>query len=132
MTQLATNNPYQQYTQNKVLTATPGELTLMLYDGILKFGKRAKVAIEQRNISDANESLMRTQDIIRELVLTVKQDYEVGKQLALLYDFMLNNLIEANIKKDAKYVDEVLELAQELHDTWKEAIRVERHQRKQA
>lgn len=126
------NNPYQQYTQNKVFTATPGELTLMLYDGIIKFSKRAKVAIEQKNIQDANEALLRSQNIIRELMITLKTEYEVAKQLEKLYDFMLNNLIEANLKKDAKYVDEVIELAQDLHDTWKEAIKLERQQRKRA
>ncbi|OEH86767.1 flagellar export chaperone FliS [Desulfuribacillus stibiiarsenatis] len=129
---MATSNPYQQYAQNKVFTATPGELTLMLYEGILKFCKRAKVAIEQKNIREANDALIRSQNIIRELKYTLKQEYEVGKQLAQLYDFMLNQLIEANIKKEAKLVDEVLGLAQELHDTWKEAIKLERQQRKQA
>jgi len=129
---VAVTNPYKQYSQNKVMTATPGELTLMLYDGIIKFAKRAKVAIEQKNIKEANENLVRTQNIIRELMLSLKTNYEVGMQLHQLYDFMLNHLIDANIRKDTKYVDEVIELAQDLHDTWKEAIKLERQQRKQA
>ena len=132
MIRVAVTNPYKQYSQNKVMTATPGELTLMLYDGIIKFAKRAKVAIEQKNIKEANENLVRTQNIIRELMLSLKTNYEVGMQLHQLYDFMLNHLIEANIRKDTKYVDEVIELAQDLHDTWKEAIKLERQQRKQA
>ena len=129
---MAVTNPYKQYSQNKVLTATPGELTLMLYDGIIKFAKRAKVAIEQKNIKEANENLVRAQNIVRELMLSLKTNYEVGMQLHRLYDFMLNHLIDANIRKDTKYVDEVIELAQDLHDTWKEAIKLERQQRKQA
>jgi len=129
---VAVTNPYKQYSQNKVLTATPGELTLMLYDGIIKFAKRAKVAIEQKNIKEANENLVRAQNIVRELMLSLKTNYEVGMQLHRLYDFMLNHLIDANIRKDTKYVDEVIELAQDLHDTWKEAIKLERQQRKQA
>lgn len=129
---MAVTNPYQQYSQNKALTATPGELTLMLYDGIIKFSRRAKVAIEQKNIKEANDALVRTQDIIRELMFSLKTEYEVGQQLHQLYDFMLSNLLEANIRKDVKYIDEVIDLAQDLHDTWKEAIKLERQQRKQA
>lgn len=129
---MAAMNPYSQYSQNKVMTATPAELTLMLYDGIIKFSRRAKMAISQNNVADANNALIRTQDIIRELILSLKMEYAVSKDLHSLYDFMLNNLIEANIYKDTKKIDEVIELAQELHDTWKEAIVIERRDRKKA
>lgn len=129
---MTVNNPYQQYTQNKVFTATPGELTLMLYDGILKFCKHAKHHLEQNKPMEANDALIRAQDIIRELKYSLDKQYEVSDQLEKLYDFMLGHLIDANIRKDSKYIDDVLGLAQELHDTWKEAIRLERQQRKQA
>ena len=129
---MTVNNPYQQYAQNKVFTATPGELTLMLYDGILKFGRRAKLFLEQNKPMEANAALIRAQDIIRELKYALDKQYELSDQLEKLYDFMLQHLIDANIRKDSKYIDEVLDLAQELHDTWKEAIKLERQQRKQA
>ncbi len=129
---MTVNNPYQQYAQNKVFTATPGELTLMLYEGILKFSRRAKLSLEQNKPMEANTALIRTQDIIRELKFALDKQYALSGQLENLYNFMLQHLIDANIRKDSKYIDEVIELAQELHDTWKEAIKLERQQRKQA
>lgn len=129
---MTVNNPYQQYAQNKVFTATPGELTLMLYEGILKFSRRAKLSLEQNKPMEANTALIRVQDIIRELKFALDKQYALSGQLENLYNFMLQHLIEANIRKDSKYIDEVIELAQELHDTWKEAIKLERQQRKQA
>ncbi|RKD23703.1 flagellar export chaperone FliS [Caminicella sporogenes] len=106
------------------MTAPPEELTYMLYDGIVKFLKKAKIYMEQKDFEGINDSLKRAQDIITELNITLNMDYEISKNLRSLYDFMLRRLIDANIKKESSIVDEVLDLAVDLRDTWKEAVKL--------
>jgi flagellar protein FliS len=120
------NNPYQQYQQNTVNTATPGELTLMLYNGGLKFLKQAKIAIADKNIEEANNKICRVQDIIAELMSSLNMGVEISKSLYALYDFMSDRLIQANIKKDVKLLEEVEGLLEEMRDTWKEVIKLNR------
>lgn len=104
------------------MTATPEELTLMLYNGAIKFVNIAKLSIENKNIKKAHEALIRAQDIIIELNATLNMDYEISKNLRSLYEFILDRLVDANIKKEIEPLDEVLELLTELRDTWKEVI----------
>lgn len=122
MRDMATN-AYNQYKQNTVLTATPEELTLMLYDGSIKFMNIAKYSIENKDIQQAHIALVRAQDIIVELKATLNQEYEISPNLGKLYDFILDRLIDANIKKDEKPIDEALEILTGLRDTWKEAMK---------
>jgi flagellar secretion chaperone FliS len=123
---MAIPNPYQSYKQNSVNTASPGELTLMLYNGCLKFIHQAKKAIDEKNIQDKNNSILRAQDIIRELMVTLNPDVEISKQMLTLYDYMLNRLIEANIKNDKEILNEVEGLVTEFRDTWKQVIQINR------
>lgn len=96
----------------------------MLYNGALKFIGKAKIFIEQKNIQKANESLIRAQDIIRELNITLNMDYEVSQNLRSLYTYIIERLVDANISKDIKVLDEVGEMITELRDTWKEAMKL--------
>lgn len=121
---MALNNPYNQYKENSVLTASPQELTLMLYNGALKFIQQGKICIEQKNIQGANEALKRAQDIIQELNITLDMNYEISKTLRSLYIYINDKLFEANIKKDALYLDEAYAMVAELRDTWKEAMKL--------
>ncbi|MBT2659650.1 flagellar export chaperone FliS [Bacillus sp. ISL-45] len=123
---MAIPNPYQSYKQNSVNTASPGELTLMLYNGCLKFIHQAKKAIGEKNIQDKNNSILRAQDIIRELMVTLNPDIEVGKQMMSMYDYMLRRLVEANIQNDLEILDEVEGLVTEFRDTWKQVIQINR------
>ncbi len=125
---MSTLNPYQQYQEQSIKTASPGELTLMLYNGCIKFINQAKQFIEQKDIEKANNAIIRAQDIIQELLVTLNMDYEISKNLAALYDFMYRRLIDANISKDVEALDEVLDLVTELRDTWKEVIKKTRQQ----
>lgn len=118
------NNPYQQYKESSVKTASPQELTLMLYNGALKYMNLGRVSIEQKNISGANEALKRAQDIIHELNLTLDMQYPISQNLRALYIYILEKLVDANIKKDVKYVDEAVAMVTELRDTWKEAMKL--------
>ncbi|MGM0975524.1 MAG: flagellar export chaperone FliS [Bacillota bacterium] len=123
---MAVSNPYKSYQQNSVNTASPGELTLMLYNGCLKFIHQAKKAIEEKNIEMKNTNIQKAQSIIQELMVTLNMDIEVSKNMMSLYDFMNRRLMEANIKNDASILDEVEGMVTEFRDTWKEVIQVNR------
>lgn len=115
-------NPYQQYKENAILTASPEELVLMLYNGIVRFIEEAKGAIEKKDYMAANNSIQRAQDIITELMLTLDMNYDISKNLYSLYDYMLRRLIDANVKKDVAILEEVKGFAIELRDTWSVAL----------
>lgn len=126
---MAMFNPYQQYEQQSVMTASPGELTLMLYNGCIKFIKKGIKYIEEDNIEKANNAIIRAQDIVNELTVTLDMEYEISEQLQLLYEYMGRRLIEANISKDMGILREVEGLMAELRDTWAEVIKLNRQQR---
>lgn len=119
---MALNNPYAKYREQAINTATPEELTLMLYDGCIKFINISKVAIEEKNIELANSNIQKAQNIISELMVTLNMDVEVSKNLMALYDYYNRRLVEANIKKDSDILEEVKVFITELRDTWKEAM----------
>lgn len=118
----ASKNNGDSYLEQRIMGAKPEELTLMLYDGILKFLKQAKLYMDQNCIEKTNNAILRAEDIIDELNITLNMDYEVSHNLRDLYVFMNTRLAEANIKKDQTIINEVLELATEMRDTWKEAM----------
>ena len=125
---LQQSNAFNAYKQNSVTTASPGELTLMLYNGCIKFLGKAKVATEQKNIQDKNYNIQRAQAIIAELMSTLNMDIEISKQMLPLYEYMNRRLIEANIKNDPAIIEEVEGLVTEFRDTWKEVIKITRQQ----
>lgn len=112
----------QKYQNNQATTATPGELTLMLYNGAIKFIKQTKMAIQENKIDKANEFNLRVQDIISELVITLNRSYPISEQLLIMYDYMNRRMIEANINKDGSILDEVEDLFAQFRDTWKEVM----------
>lgn len=125
---MISNNGYNQYKENSINTATPEELTLMLYNGLVKFIMQAQAAIDSKNIEKAHKSIIRSQDIIREFQVTLNMNYEVSHNLAQLYDYMYRRLLNANLKKDKEILEEVLWFAKELRDTWAQAMKLAKHQ----
>lgn len=121
-------NAFNAYKQNSVTTASPGELTLMLYNGCLKFLNKAKQAIADKNIEERNHNIQRAQAIIGEFMSTLNMDIEISKQMLPLYEYMNRRLTEANIKNDPAIIDEVVGLVTEFRDTWKEVLKVTRQQ----
>ncbi|MEW5953254.1 MAG: flagellar export chaperone FliS [Bacillota bacterium] len=115
-------NPYQQYQQNAVSSAAPAQLTMMLYNGAIKFARQGVVAIEAAEIEEAHKAIMRVQDIINYLSATLNPAYDVAGNLAALYDYMVYRLLQANLKKDAVLVQEVIAMLEELRDTWEQAV----------
>ncbi|MDR0138775.1 flagellar export chaperone FliS [Metabacillus idriensis] len=125
---MALNNPYQAYQQNSVSTASPGELTLMLYNGCLKFIKQARQAIQQKNTQEKNLNLQKAQRIIQELMITLNPEAAVSESMMSMYDYMNRRLVEANISNDLAILDEVEEYVTEFRDTWKQVIQSTRKQ----
>ncbi|MGD6848909.1 flagellar export chaperone FliS [Rossellomorea aquimaris] len=123
---MAINNPYAAYQNNSVNTASPGELTLMLYNGSLKFIHIAKKAIEEKNIELKNTNIQKTQAIVNELMVTLNTDLEVSQNLMSLYDYINRRLTEANIKNDLAILEEVEGLITDFRDTWKQVIQLNR------
>ncbi|MDM5340061.1 flagellar export chaperone FliS [Fictibacillus enclensis] len=121
-------NPYQSYQNNSVQTASPGELTLMLYNGCLKFIQLSKQAIQHKNIQEKNTNCLKAQKIIQELMVTLNMDASVSGTLLPMYDYLNRRLIEANIQSNVGILDEVEGLVKELRDTWKEVIQINRRQ----
>ena len=112
----------QAYQNNSVETASPGELTLMLYNGCLKFIKIARKSIENNEIEKKNTNIQKAQKIIQELMVTMDQQYAVTQEIMPLYDYMNRRLLEANTKNDVEILDEVQGLVVEFRDTWKQVI----------
>ena len=124
----AQTSAYNAYKQNSVTTASPGELTLMLYNGCLKFLNKAKIAIQEKNVQEKNTNLQKSQAIIAELMSTLNMDIEISKQMLPLYEYMNHRLVEANIQNDVAIIEEVEGLVTEFRDTWKEVLRINRQQ----
>lgn len=116
-------NPAQLYGNSKIQTASPAELTLMLYDGAIKFCNIALVALEKNDLQKAHANIVKAQNIILEFICTLDHKYEVAKDFDIVYDYIHRRLVEANIKKDPEILEEALGYIREMRDTWKEVMR---------
>ncbi|TQR17386.1 flagellar export chaperone FliS [Psychrobacillus vulpis] len=123
---MAAQSVHQAYQNNSVSTASPGELTLMLYNGCLKFLGKAKVAINENSIQEKNVNLQKAQKIIQELMVTLNMNIEISKSMMQMYEYMNHRLIEANIQNDVKIIEEVEQYVLEFRDTWKQLIQLNR------
>lgn len=117
------NNPYNDYLRNKVMTATPGELTLMLYEGAVKFGNIAIKAIEDGDIEKAHLNIVKVQNIIDEFRRTLDFKYPVAQDFENVYKYLSQRLIEANIHKDKDIMEEVVKHLRSMRDNWKEVMK---------
>lgn len=113
----------QTYQSNTITTASGPQLTLMLYNGCIKFIKQGIKDVENNNYESKNKNIQKAQDIIRELMLTLDQEVEISKQLLPLYDFIYNKLQEGNVKNNVAYLEEALEFVIDFRDVWKEAMK---------
>ena len=117
-------NAAAAYKDSKILTASPAELTLMLYEGAIKFCNLAALAIEKRQLDKANINIIKAERIITELRTTLNFDYPVAKDFELVYDYIYRRLVESNLKKDTEILEEALQYIREMRDTWKEVMRL--------
>lgn len=120
------SNPYAQYQKNSVNTASGPELTLMLYNGAIKFCNIAIDSIEKKDIPRAHENLIKAQDIIMELRITLNKKYPIAIEMEQLYDYIYDTLIQANLKKDISKIQEACGLIRNYRDAWQEAMKKSR------
>lgn len=117
-------NPYEKYQKIQLETASQGRLILALYDGAIRFLKQAIDGINQKKLDVANNNLVRTQNILTELMVSLNMDVgEIAHNLYSIYDYMNYRLVQANIKKDISIINEILGLLTDLRDTWEIAIK---------
>ena len=117
-------NAYTQYNNNKVMTASPAELTLMLYEGAIKFCNVAEAAIDDNNVEKAHVNIVKAQRIIDYLRQTLDMKYAVAQDFENIYSYLSQRLIEANIRKDKEILEEVNGHLHSVRDTWKEVLRI--------
>lgn len=123
---MAMPDAYAQYNNSKILTASPAELTLMLYEGAIKFCNVAIAAVEQQDVKKAHTNILKTQRIIDYLRQTLDMKYPVAQDFENIYVYLSQRLIEANMKKDKDILEEVNGHLRSVRDTWKEVMRINR------
>lgn len=122
-------NPYQKYQTQNVMTASPEELLLMLYNGCVRFIKQGIMAVEEKDVMKAHENIVKAQDIILEFMSTLDSSAEIAKTLMPLYEYLYRRLVQANIEKNTEILNEVLRFVSELRDTWTEASKITKMQK---
>lgn len=120
---MAVNKKFSAYQANSVANAKPEELTLMLYNGLIRFIMQAQKGIEEKDIQKAHDNIIKAENILLEFEATLDNQYEISHNLFLLYDYMYRRLVDANLKKDTEILAEVLKFATELRDTWVQAMK---------
>lgn len=118
------NNAALAYQNNKVNTASPSELTLMLFEGSIKFCNIALIGIEEKNMTKINKNIIKAEKIIMHLRATLDFKYAVAQDFENVYKYIYDGLIVANINKDKEKLEEILEIIREMRDTWKDVIKL--------
>ena len=121
---MVNQNGYAAYANSKLMTATPAELTLMLYDGAIKFCNIAITAIDEKNIEKAHNNIVKVEKIIEEFQITLNHKYATAEDFENVYVYLKQRLLEANVKKDKEILEEVLTHLRTMRDTWKEVMRL--------
>lgn len=122
-------NAAQAYGARKVETASPAELTLMLYEGAIKFCNIAMGAIEKKDYEKANLNIQKARNIIVELQSTLDHKYKVAEDFDIIYDYIFRKLVDANMKKDSEVLEEALNQIRDMRDAWKEIMRLAKQPR---
>jgi flagellar protein FliS len=113
-------NPADAYLRSKVLSARPEELRLMLIEGAIKFARQGGEGIATKNWELAYNGLSRAKNILLELISSLRPEIspDVCQKLSALYMFMYRRLLDANLEKNPKIVDEVVDLLEYDRETW--------------
>ena len=123
------NNAAEAYKRQQIMTATPEALTLMLYNGCLKFIDEGIQSVKDKKWEDANTSLQKAQNIISEFRISLDMDYDISKQLMPLYNYTYDRLVEGNMKSDAAMLEEARGIIKELRDAWAQAMKKARQEK---
>jgi flagellar protein FliS len=123
------NSAAEAYKRQQVMTATPEGLTLMLYNGCLKFMTEGAKALGQKQYEEANTNLQKAERIITEFRVTLNMDYDISHQLLPLYNYVYDCLVEANMKDDLQKIEEAKGMITELRDAWAQAMKKARQEK---
>ena len=121
---MALPKAYEEYNKSKILTASPAELTLMLYEGAIKFCNVAIDALEKKDIQRAHTNIVKVENIIDYLRKTLDMKYPVAQEFERMYVYLGDRLIEGNLKKDQEILEEINTHLRSIRDTWKEVMRI--------
>ncbi len=119
---MALNQGYDLYHKNQIMTAASGDLTLMLYEGAIKFCNLAAIALEHNDIEKTHYNIMRVEDIIVELQATLNHKYPVAEDFDRIYKYIYELLVEANIRKDPVILERALKEIRGMRDLWKQIV----------
>lgn len=124
---LTAMNQQAKYLEVQVATAPPEKLVLMCYDGIIRFLNQAHETLAEGDLEGGHRSIVRAQAIVAELKGSLNMELgEIPRNLARIYDFLHEHLVEANIRKDKGRVAEALRVTNELRGVWEEVCQVTR------
>lgn len=114
----------REYLRTQIQTASREQLVLMLYDGAVRFCEQAREKVTQGDVEAGHRFFLRAQNIVLELLYALDREGggEVAANLAALYTYMYNQLVEANVYKDAKRVEHVLSILRSLRSAWSDAV----------
>lgn len=121
---MALPNGYSNYANNKIMTASPAQLTLMLYDGAIKFTNIAIAGIEAKDVEKAHNNIRRVERIIAEFRSTLDFKYPVAQDFDNVYKYLEYRLQQANIHKDKEMLEEVLKHLRTMRGTWEEVMKL--------
>jgi flagellar secretion chaperone FliS len=131
-------NPYAEYKKTQVETASPEKLVLMLYDGAIKFLVQTKIKMNKKDknteqVQAISYSIKRAKAIINELAVTLdmKKGGDMAKNLLFLYNFMLEQLMLADLELDVAPVDRVIVMIKDLREAWLEVIKINSSQKQE-
>ena len=119
--QMAMANAYKT---QQIMTAPPEQLTLLLYNGALRFLNESIQALEEGDMQKSHNSNLRVQDIVREFMATLDMSMEISKSWAALYEYIEYCLMEGNIKKDVILLHNAKSILEEMRNTWQEAMKL--------
>ena len=123
------NSAAEAYKKQQIMTATPEALTLMLYNGCLKFIKEGVEQLAEKNYEASNISLQKAQNIISEFRVTLNMDYEISHQLLPLYNYAYDRLVEGNLDDNLDAIKEAADIITELRDAWAQAMKKAREEK---
>ena len=115
-------NPAAVYQNSKILTASGADLTLMLYEGAIKYCNLALMAFEKKDIMKINTNIQKAEKVITELQVTLDRRYPVANDFDNVYKYIQGKLFQANIKKDPELLEEALNQIRDMRDIWKQVM----------
>ncbi len=119
-------NPYQAYKQQSVMTMTPGQMLVLVFDELIKQLSFSRLAFEKNDIQEINRSLQKSQHILNELKASLNFEYDISNNLNDIYNYFIRVIMNANIKKDSADLEDILQMVTELRDSFSEADKLAR------